>query len=167
MTYPAYIGLFVVALVLLEAFETVVLPRRVTRWFRPVSYTHLDVYKRQQLLRTERMKHDRLVDPVHEFRCEFALGRFGRGLFDFLVQTNAGVGLRFRCKTHSADHQFGDFLASQIRSEEDHGLRQIHAPVVAKRECGFVEYPQPVSYTHLDVYKRQPGSCSGCALGMR
>jgi hypothetical protein len=30
----AYIGLFIIALILLEAFETVVLPRRVTRWFR-------------------------------------------------------------------------------------------------------------------------------------
>ena len=23
------------------------------------------------------------------------------------------------------------------------------------------QYPIPVSYTHLDVYKRQPGKCSG------
>ena len=30
----AYLGLFIIALILLEAFETVVLPRRVTRWFR-------------------------------------------------------------------------------------------------------------------------------------
>ena len=30
----AYLGLFIIALTLLEAFETVVLPRRVTRWFR-------------------------------------------------------------------------------------------------------------------------------------
>jgi Ion channel len=30
----AFVGLFIILLVLLEAFETVVLPRRVTRWFR-------------------------------------------------------------------------------------------------------------------------------------
>jgi Ion channel len=34
MILPAVIGLVIIAIILLEAFETIILPRRVTRWFR-------------------------------------------------------------------------------------------------------------------------------------
>lgn len=34
MILPAVFGLFLIALILLEAFETIILPRRVSRWFR-------------------------------------------------------------------------------------------------------------------------------------
>ena len=34
MILPAVFGLFIIAIILLEAFETIILPRRVARWFR-------------------------------------------------------------------------------------------------------------------------------------
>jgi hypothetical protein len=45
MTFSAYVGLFIIALVLLEAFETVVLPRRVTRWFRLTRLYYIVTWK--------------------------------------------------------------------------------------------------------------------------
>ncbi len=41
----AFIGLFIILLVLLEAFETVVLPRRVTRWFRLTRLFYVCTWK--------------------------------------------------------------------------------------------------------------------------
>lgn len=34
MILPAVVGLLIIGIILLEAFETIILPRRVARWFR-------------------------------------------------------------------------------------------------------------------------------------
>jgi hypothetical protein len=41
----AFVGLFIILLTLLEAFETVVLPRRVTRWFRLTRLFYIITWK--------------------------------------------------------------------------------------------------------------------------
>ena len=76
---------------------------------RPVSYTHLDVYKRQAL--TE-------VDPVLE--------------------------------SSEDGHPYNYFYHCD-------GYLQPDAEAAVRER-----YPDPVSYTHLDVYKRQGYGPSGC-----
>ena len=88
------------------------------------------------------MKHHRLIDPVHELRSEFALGRFRRRPLDFFVETHAHLRLHFGRKSHSAGHQLRDFAAAQIRRQENHGLRQVNAPVIAQRQRRLVENSQ-------------------------
>ncbi len=88
------------------------------------------------------MEHHHFVDPVHELRREFPLGRFRRRLLDFLVQPRLRFRPHRRRKSHSARHQLGDFPAAQVRRHENHRLRQIHAPVVAQRQRGLVQNSQ-------------------------
>jgi hypothetical protein len=44
MILPAVFGLCLIALILLEAFETIILPRRVTRWFRLTRAFYLSMW---------------------------------------------------------------------------------------------------------------------------
>ncbi len=88
------------------------------------------------------MKHDRLVDAVHELRREFPLGCFRRRVLDLLVQTFLVFRALLRRKTQPAIHQLGDFHAAQVRGHENHGLRQVHSAVVAQRQRGLIQNAQ-------------------------
>ena len=88
-----------------------------TRWIKAVSYTHLDVYKRQV----------------------------------------CGLG----------DDENGEFLLEELKQS---GVNTEHVKVTAGLKSGVVPIMVdedgerviyvPVSYTHLDVYKRQILKCS-------
>ena len=81
----------------------------------PVSYTHLDVYKRQQLAR---------ATPRHCLDSE----RFSHGLLLLGVAVPFGERFKQRCSS----------FVRRVKIASPAG------------------YLRPVSYTHLDVYKRQP-----------
>ena len=89
----------------------------IAQWLEPVSYTHLDVYKRQVAgkARVAVHAHQRAACPA----------RLGAELRSELFQLR-----RHRC---------------------DEGQRRFANQRLVARLVGF----KPVSYTHLDVYKRQ------------
>ncbi len=51
-----------------------------------LHHAQLNLENLLELFGTQRMEDHRLVDPVHELRREFPLGRFGRRLLDLLIQ---------------------------------------------------------------------------------
>ena len=83
----------------------------------PVSYTHLDVYKRQASLAAELL---------------------ARGLEPEIVVNNAGFGL--------------SGAAAVLDRNEQLGMVDLNVRAMTELSLTFVA----VSYTHLDVYKRQP-----------
>ena len=82
------------------------------RGFRPVSYTHLDVYKRQPWY----------ISRCINCRVEFLFLRFFQCIFQ-------NINLKHWLSAWKSDAAFSEYLLISLR---------------------------PVSYTHLDVYKRQP-----------
>ena len=110
---------------MLIPFQTVMMP------LMPVSYTHLDVYKRQVLIRLSTMwvprffPADKLLLAIANFLC--ALGVL------ILYTTDRGAG-----------------TSRGIQQAIYYG-----AGIIAMLACIFVA----VSYTHLDVYKRQAWGC--------
>ena len=91
---------------------------RLLRTSISVSYTHLDVYKRQLQCRVESNSQG----PPHGRHYETTSG-------EHVVATDSGrIGPRRPLRDHRTHHHYG-----RIR---------------------------PVSYTHLDVYKRQDRSCA-------
>ena len=121
-------------------FETRTLPRcagrlaRVLRGYRPVSYTHLDVYKRQLSAASQAG-----VDSVF-----LALkGNTARAIAPQLAL--AGLGGKSRVAT-------SQLVSGTGKPEQDSAL---DGSIYPTEVCTARGVPGPVSYTHLDVYKRQ------------
>ncbi len=127
----------------------------------PVSYTHLDVYKRQGKSTTFKMMCGLLVPTsgkalVLDMDLKVSSGKARQHLGymaqkfslygNLTVEQNlrffSGVyGLRGRAQKEKID-----------RMSEAFGLKSIASHATDELPLGF----KPVSYTHLDVYKRQP-----------
>ena len=99
----------------------------------PVSYTHLDVYKRQSLDRAQAVIHAAVAEAKkRDWKMNVAVVDSGGNLVAF-------------------QRMDGAMLASiQIAQHK------ARAAATFRRETKqFEDGIQPVSYTHLDVYKRQ------------
>ena len=101
------------------------------RGIQPVSYTHLDVYKRQEMIMPLVTSKEMLSKAQKE---GYAVGAF------------------------NAENM--EMVKAIIEAAEE-----LEAPVMIQTtpstvKYGTVEtYAAPVSYTHLDVYKRQAQDC--------
>ena len=121
------------------------------RW--PVSYTHLDVYKRQVEYEGKNLERERL-DFIYRLKtsalieASMMVGAVLAGASDekiALLERVAGkVGLAF---------QIQDDILDVVSTTETLGK-----PVGSDEENRKTTYVT-VSYTHLDVYKRQPPAC--------
>ena len=127
---------------------------RAARWRRSVSYTHLDVYKRQflylELGRQERREHGvqlASLASAHVLTCELRLE-------DLIGVSLDGLCL-LRVRQDARESLIGRAFSS--RREE------VVLVQVALHQVGL----GPVSYTHLDVYKRQCLLCQGVRLTFR
>ena len=152
----------------------------------PVSYTHLDVYKRQELISPMRIGPapwartswgtPRASVPATKLRRSIFIGwvlrlaaaairsdtaRTGLGRAIFICihmngQIPALVNLPFlQCSASAID---GQRLAPALReiSQSSDFNREFRRPKISQRCCPFgLAGVAPVSYTHLDVYKRQ------------
>ena len=87
--------------------------------YGPVSYTHLDVYKRQ-----------------------------GAGLS---IGKCTGILLQYR--TLARQHRLGNKQILRLRQPD------VRRNPVSGKQTHLVANHKPVSYTHLDVYKRQADVC--------
>ena len=105
-----------------------------------VSYTHLDVYKRQRVARWRAQGHDIVVVPS-------AMSGETNRLIGLAKEISKSPNPRELDVIASTGEQVTIALLAMAMHEE--GLK-------AKSYTG----PQAVSYTHLDVYKRQRSSCN-------
>ena len=118
---------------------------------RAVSYTHLDVYKRQ----SNYIFFVRVV-KVSELHWQailflFAMPLSGRGRFSLCLPyqqlalhlLHPGFVERIKKQTHSGKQEGDSGDESKQKQNAVQSMRRL-------RDTG------PVSYTHLDVYKRQP-----------
>ena len=107
-----------------------------------VSYTHLDVYKRQvtELSRWGRSTQD-LLDTLHR-------------LAGWKVSVVAMSGMTFELDTPHG-RMMATLLAGISQFERDLLSERVKSGLAAARARGKKLGRQPVSYTHLDVYKRQ------------
>ena len=90
-----------------------------TVWYTPVSYTHLDVYKRQVI----------------------SMGLAGLGLFDIVVSNPPYISKEIA----------GRDIVHRLKFEPEVALY----PPGHDPDLFYKMISEPVSYTHLDVYKRQ------------
>ena len=114
---------------------------------RAVSYTHLDVYKRQQLTAT-------LLKQLSGYEIKkifHALSYFSTELENVSVQAVSYTHL--------------DLTTRILRKMEEENKKEKEGAsfsMQVKEELSYVEgtsrHCKPVSYTHLDVYKRQGSS---------
>ena len=102
----------------------------------PVSYTHLDVYKRQRGRFTLRFNEG---DPIHEAAIGLLELQSPRTKAQYVANAVVYYNEHFRQEPQP--------LNASIISKE--------AVVAIVKEILRQEGMGPVSYTHLDVYKRQ------------
>ena len=98
----------------------------------PVSYTHLDVYKRQFTARSETLSAE--------------------GVVRFLNTMHTPLTQAILAERGTVDKYSGDGLMAFWNAPvdvPDHATRACRAALAIRRAI------PPVSYTHLDVYKRQ------------
>src|SRR6266581_9805899 len=93
--------------------------------------TQLDIQHFLELFTPQRMENNHFVEPVHKFGREFPPCRFHGCALHLFVQASDRLVLRLN-KAHATFHELCNLTASQIGSEEDHSLREIHLPVVAQ-----------------------------------
>ena len=125
------------------------------RLLKTVSYTHLDVYKRQVLgpgqvreIAYSVMKDDQIKEFEHEWELNFAIPLQGVGRFRSNVFKQRGeVSMVIR------------YIKGDIPQVEELGLPPLLRQVIMEKR-GLI----PVSYTHLDVYKRQASWWGGRAM---
>ena len=144
--------------------------RPVALTLAPVSYTHLDVYKRQELPGhpdndegdpdEEEQQTLGLAVAVVELRAGLQQGRR-----EVRAPHHRGVGEG--AEEDEVDHEPGG-LGAVSYTHLDVYKRQAVTAGPSTRDAGRVAQPSagrwatsvrrssPVSYTHLDVYKRQP-----------
>ena len=141
------------------AFSSRRLPRRSPRKAGPVSYTHLDVYKRQVLtplldFRTSK-GNEILVHPEDDWKANVPVG---------------GDAKQNLCA--SGGYEGGDleavFADCDLVLERTFHTKANNQTMMEpfNTYCTMDTYG-PVSYTHLDVYKRQSSSWGRSAVWRR
>ena len=131
---------------------------------RPVSYTHLDVYKRQ-------LKDGRLGVLIGDVADKGVPSALFMARAHALIMAEADIGLTAGdalrlVNTHitrlQKSTQFVTVLYGilDMETREFSYARAGHEPPLILHNDGSVE---PVSYTHLDVYKRQMFTSAGSA----
>ena len=127
------------------------------RWFTAVSYTHLDVYKRQALGRAESdpvnyAMRNALLDLSQFEGFDEVVGWFEPGTMEAYAYEGGYYALP-ETQAVSYTHLLSLARLWQTGSgdapEQDAAGNDIRPPVAEVRDW------QAVSYTHLDVYKRQ------------
>ena len=114
-------------------------------WARPVSYTHLDVYKRQ--IPTNSQHPDEAWTFLrYMMRTENQLAHAAYGSVPML-------------KSEAASYTDGYMV--QVVKSLDNSYAEGICPQTNALWAVNGEQLQPVSYTHLDVYKRQGVYASG------
>ena len=128
-----------------------------------VSYTHLDVYKRQTVDGVYEGEFGKIKEALEEIAASLndTLGR----IYESADQVSEGAAqLSFGAQSLSlgAAEQAGaiENLAAaihEVSNQVDHNAGNAKAASDKSKELGGEILEQnPVSYTHLDVYKRQP-----------
>ena len=107
----------------------------------PVSYTHLDVYKRQL--------HARATGPYSLVTQQPLGGKAQNGGQRF------GEMEVWALEAYGAAHTLQEILT--VKSDDIQGRTKTYEAIIKGKDI-----PEPVSYTHLDVYKRQ-GRSSTCS----
>ena len=113
-----------------------------------VSYTHLDVYKRQQLVKVNVDENPHFSGQlrVQSIPAVFAF-KNGQPVDGFM-----GALPESQIKTFIEKH-VGEVKAGGVQSMLDAAAESLKIGEVGG---AAQSYAQAVSYTHLDVYKRQP-----------
>ena len=116
----------------------------------PVSYTHLDVYKRQvadqvakQVPWELNMTLDKALDQSKQLRERMESDPQVRSLMDMARKVEG-------MPRHASTHAAGVVITAKPVSE--------YVPLCLNGEAVATQYTT-VSYTHLDVYKRQTQRC--------
>ena len=124
----------------------------------PVSYTHLDVYKRQKY-GTPNPVPFRVVDQRAGIDIDIGIRCFGeysyRVVNPILFYTNVCGNVE--------NAYTRDALDGQLKTE----LMTALQPAFARISEQGIRYSAPVSYTHLDVYKRQGYTSRCCPFSAR
>ena len=136
---------------------------------KPVSYTHLDVYKRQQLACEKMFKHPQVM-YFGSFESVFSAIENGFCDYGVLPLENSTAGSVKQIYDLMLRHSSFKIVRS-TRLKVDHNLvakkgtklediKEICSHPQAISQCtAFLEKlgkdVKAVSYTHLDVYKRQ------------
>src|SRR6267154_1626736 len=94
-----------------------------------------------KLFAPQRMKHHHFVKAVHEFRRKLAASGFHGSTFDLFIAAGSRL-LGCPNKAHATLHEFRNFATAKVRRQENDGLGEIHAPVVAQGERGLIQHPQ-------------------------
>ena len=135
---------------------------------KAVSYTHLDVYKRQQGYGYGDFSGHNSLWEMAERTNEDVLARMA-----LVPRTMEARGLDASVPLRNKFAQIGDTAVADIldiilRDEIGHvaignhwfnwlcAARQLSPIATFEQLCQQYKAPKPVSYTHLDVYKRQP-----------
>ena len=112
-------------------------------WCIPVSYTHLDVYKRQRQYRL----------PTRESKIQKVGGLYGLYLY---YCYRLGYLPKHNQKQQNTARLH--YLLKDDLMKMDELTKQV--TLLGKHQIGT----DAVSYTHLDVYKRQIFRCRSCAF---
>ena len=123
----------------------------------PVSYTHLDVYKRQAG-ENDCLKNGQETYCCKKCRTEETVILPASGHYD-----SDGDSLCDRCKKRAFPAQLGDRIRTVLQTESGEKELVFRCLDLNYRGSGNMLYlseetlgEDTVSYTHLDVYKRQP-----------
>ena len=117
-----------------------------------VSYTHLDVYKRQHLKGEVQLNIDDLQRmTIHELRS------FGRQLKVKSVTTfpKAELIKRIMEKLKEIEDLQEEMPPQPSEPKPTSETKKARKKTKTEEEQKTIEETEPVSYTHLDVYKRQ------------
>ena len=140
----------------------------------PVSYTHLDVYKRQvfvqfvdDYLRVMKAEMNREFSFMPDSRCDTPQ-EFTEELLKYGAENGRNIaiikeGMSPRMMIDGAEYyayrtssRFGIVIHCKMAHKEDYIPEGMPESKYRKyRAVSLAVIPVPVSYTHLDVYKRQ------------
>src|SRR2546425_1486248 len=88
----------------------------------------------------QRPEHDNLIDSVHKLRRELAPRCFDRRAVNFLIDFGIGMLHAFAgSETDSTRDQFGHVARAEVRSQDDHAPRKVHAAVVTECQRRLVQ----------------------------
>ena len=134
----------------------------------PVSYTHLDVYKRQVRFATDKPRRRPFNKPKLE-EGKVSQARIVRYLCALISRDDSSLSINDAQRQYS--HEISDVIDAlwETLTGDEYKILQVgqrlddsgkfvyekdNAPRFNLNDLCF----KPVSYTHLDVYKRQPTS---------
>ena len=119
----------------------------ICKWLDPVSYTHLDVYKRQEVTLPNGAITKIVTAPTGFLSCANLCGYIaGR-----LLETDVELRKSYVDKIFNRSSRMTDSIRSAILTN----CQGVTAAEVYENRTNKTDDAGPVSYTHLDVYKRQ------------